>query len=198
MLTTRDKILNACRKLLVKDRISYPKITVADICAIAGIGRKTFYRYYPGKDEAYHHLIERDVQGFGEIISNIEALDISPVEKIMLLNKQFIKTYTEDFTADFIDQMSNYCTPELLAFKAKSEAEVLFKFRKVIQDGINDGSLRPDINPDDVIYIINAISYAINYKTSGLGRVDQPALLIEQLYKIILNGIVSQSNSAVQ
>ena len=143
-------------------------------------------------------MIERDVQGFGEIISGIEALDISPVEKIMLLSKQFIKTYTEDFTADFIDQMSNYCTPELLAFKAKSEAAVLFKFRKVIQDGINDGSLRPDVNPDDVIYIINAISYAINYKTSGLGRVDQPALLIEQLYKIILNGIVSQSNSAVQ
>ena len=193
MLTTKDKILNACRKLLVKDRINYLKITVADICDVAGIGRKTFYRYYSSKDRAYQHLIERDVQGFGEIIDGIEALEISPVEKINMLNRQFIKTYTEDFTADFIDQMCNYCTPELLAFKAGKEAEVLLKFRKVIQEGIDDGSFRKDINPDFVVYIINAISYAINNRPSSNDKIIQPALLIEQLYDIILHGIMNKT-----
>jgi AcrR family transcriptional regulator len=190
-ITSRDRILNACRKLFVKDKISYPKISITDICETAKVGRKTFYRYFASKEDAYYQLIENDVRGFEKIVDEIIALEVSPIEKIKLLNRQFLKTYSEDFTTDFIEEFRYHCSPEIWEFNAKKEAEVISKFRTVIQEGIDDGSLRNDINPDIVLYVINATAYSLSNKSFSSEQAYSSSETMDQVYKIILNGIIN-------
>jgi AcrR family transcriptional regulator len=190
-LTAKEKILNACRKLFVKDRVNYQKISISDICEVAGVGRKTFYRYFNNKDEATFKLIENDVHGFELIVNGIISQDKSPVEKIGLLFDQFLLTYSEDFTADFIDAMRNVFAPEAWEYNSRKIAEVLKKFRQVIQDGIDNGSIRSDVKPELVLYMINSASYAMRNKTIDIDDSLKPDTIMADVRDIILNGIIN-------
>lgn len=42
----------------------YEEITVSDLCAEIGVPRKSFYRYFSGKEGALHALIDHTIQEF--------------------------------------------------------------------------------------------------------------------------------------
>lgn len=42
----------------------YDEITVSELCAEMGVPRKTFYRYFSGKEGALHALIDHTIQDF--------------------------------------------------------------------------------------------------------------------------------------
>jgi AcrR family transcriptional regulator len=192
-LSARTRILNACRKLFVKEKISYPRISISDICENANVGRKTFYRYFKNKDDAIFQLIENDVNGFGVIVDEIISLNVTPLEKIDLLNKQILKSFTEDFTAEVIEEFRNHFAPEVWEFNAKKEAEVLRKFCTVIQEGIDNGSIRGDINPDIVLFMISAAAYSLNNKVLSPGNSLPPSEVMDQSIKIIFDGIIKKN-----
>lgn len=49
-------------------RQRYAKISISGLCAQAGIPRKTFYRYFPTKDDALLGLIDHKLEGCNEAV----------------------------------------------------------------------------------------------------------------------------------
>ena len=47
--------------MLLKD---YEEISISDLCDTMGVPRKSFYRYFSGKDGALHALIDHTLMGF--------------------------------------------------------------------------------------------------------------------------------------
>jgi AcrR family transcriptional regulator len=56
----RDRILDATERLL--GRLGYRKTTMDDIAAEAGVGRRTIYLHFPGKEEVALATIDRIVE----------------------------------------------------------------------------------------------------------------------------------------
>ena len=48
----------------IMGRKAYDEISVSDLCAEMGVPRKTFYRYFSGKDGALHALIDHVLMDF--------------------------------------------------------------------------------------------------------------------------------------
>ena len=51
----RRTILAAAEKLLLSDR--FDRVTVDDVCAGAGVGKGTIYRYFHDKEDLYAHVV---------------------------------------------------------------------------------------------------------------------------------------------
>ncbi len=60
----RDRILDATERLL--GRLGYRKTTMDDIAAEAGVGRRTIYLHFPGKEEVALATIDRIVERLRE------------------------------------------------------------------------------------------------------------------------------------
>lgn len=50
--------------LMAMTKRCYDEITVSDLCAEIGVPRKSFYRYFSGKEGALHALIDHTIQTF--------------------------------------------------------------------------------------------------------------------------------------
>lgn len=50
--------------LAVMGKTRYEDISISDLCEQIGVPRKTFYRYFSGKDGALHALIDHTLMSF--------------------------------------------------------------------------------------------------------------------------------------
>lgn len=64
---TKTMLKNACAELIEKKELS--KITVNELCSMAGVNRSTFYRYYP---DIYALWAELEEDCFADLINRID------------------------------------------------------------------------------------------------------------------------------
>jgi len=74
----RDLILDAAERLLA--RFGYAKTTMEDIAQEAGIGRRTIYLHFPGKEEVALSSIDRIVERLLERLGDIARDNNAPPE----------------------------------------------------------------------------------------------------------------------
>lgn len=156
------RILDAAAKLF--DEHGIDRVTMANITSASGIRASTIYQYFSHKDEIVwailRELFSQDVErankrvesattGLGKIMGLLEfmadELATNPAKVRFLA--QFDALYARDWPAE-----------RLLTLEAQINPKGFRYFRKLIRDGMADGSLRPDLDPDLTMQaVMNAV-----------------------------------------
>jgi len=148
------QIVNTAKELFYKFGIK--RVSVEEICQTAQVSKMTFYKFFPNKIELskyiFTELIEENETKYDEIM----ASDLSFAEK----TDQVIK-----LKLDNVESMSNDLIKEILV--ADPDINNLFHqkrqviYEKVIKQYIEaqkNGDIRPDIKPEFILYLLNALT----------------------------------------
>lgn len=192
----RQRILDAARRLF--DERGIDRTTTAEIVSASGVRASTLYEYFSNKDDIVWAMLsdllregaeqaERSVAGAKDGLSRIAALlehfaeELSTHPEKVRFMAQFDAMYARDWPVE-----------RLLTLERQIYDQSLDVFRTLIQDGIADGSLRSDLDPDLSLHaVVNAV-IAAQRRLASLGtkvelEYGQP---IQQLFRETIRIIV--------
>jgi AcrR family transcriptional regulator len=159
----KNEIISIAKKMFIEK--GYNKSTMSDIAKEAKISRKTLYRYYNSKEEialeieisAFKVYIEyqKDVlknlkgNGFNKLSTYLKNMDniIDDFKELIVFTGFFDNYFIDDYpetnaTKEFIELIETSNKP----------------INELIEEGMEDGSIRNDINS---LYVANTISNSI-------------------------------------
>jgi AcrR family transcriptional regulator len=204
----RRRILEAAQKLF--DERGIDRTTMAEIISAAGIRTSTLYQYFANKDEIVWAILGELMAGFAA--RSKEALDAATtgLERIAALLENMAGELTDDpakvrFMAQF-DAMyaREWPVERLLTLEARMSPRGFPYFGTLIREGIADGSLRPDLDPDLTLHaVMNAVIGAQRRLASLGNRVEleygQPInRLFRETIRVILLGLRATEEPAVR
>jgi AcrR family transcriptional regulator len=161
----RRRILDAAWKLF--DDRGIDRVTMAEITSASGVQPSTMYQYFSNKDdivwatlsELMEEVIARTRQKLEDApnaLARITALlDFMADE---LANNQVKVRFMAQFDAMYA---RNWPVERLLTLESQLNPEGFQAFAQLIREGMADGSLRSDLDPDLTMHaVINAVTGA--------------------------------------
>jgi AcrR family transcriptional regulator len=196
----RRRIMDAAQKLFDVEGID--RVTMANIVSAAGVRASTLYEYFSNKDEIVWALVEEVMsQSSISIRESIEGVTGSALAKITALLEAFGDELVNcparvRFMAQF-DAMyaRDWSVERLLALEDRIFPGRFEEFAVWIREGIADGSLRFDLEPDLTMHSIVNAAIGAQRRLASLGsRVEkeygQPIeLLFRETVRILLLGL---------
>jgi AcrR family transcriptional regulator len=196
----RRRILAAAQELF--DLRGIDRVTMAEIVSAAGIRASTLYEYFSNKDEIVWTLVEElMVQASASVQALTEAVTGPALAKIAALLQAFGDELAEHpervrFMAQF-DAMyaRDWSAERLLSLEDRIFPGRYEMFSALIREGIADGSLRSDLDPDLAMHsVVNAVIGAQRRLASLGNRVEQEYgqpidLMFRETVRIVLLGL---------
>jgi AcrR family transcriptional regulator len=158
---TRTAILNATEQLLAD--YGYKKMTMEDVAAQAGLGRRTIYLHFPGKKQLALAVIDRIIDHLLAELGMIAASEMAPAERLhqMLIRRILFLFDRERDIRHTLDDVYKALLPKYKTYREKyirREAEL---FAQVLREGAHRGQL--DVR--DPFEVGNALVMATNSLT---------------------------------
>jgi AcrR family transcriptional regulator len=148
----RDKLLAAATEAFATEG---EHVALDTIAARAGVGIGTLYRHFPNRDALVVAAYQREVDAL--CAAAAELLAVLPAD-------QALRAWAERF-ADYIatkramgDALRSAASTDSPMF-AETRQRIVSALRLLLNAGAASGSLRSDVDPKDVIRIINGIWY---------------------------------------
>ncbi|GGG87578.1 TetR/AcrR family transcriptional regulator [Edaphobacter dinghuensis] len=196
----RRRIMTAAQKLFDVDGID--RVTMANIISATGIRASTLYEYFSSKDEIVWALVEElMVQSSASIRTSIDDATGSALVKITALLQALGDELVQHsarvrFMAQFDARYAfDWSVERLVALEEQIFPGRFEELSALIRDGIADGSLRSDLDPELTLHaIVNAVIGAQRRLASLGSRVEkeygQPIeLLFRETVRILLLGL---------
>jgi AcrR family transcriptional regulator len=202
----RRRILDAARKLF--DERGIDRITMAEITLASGLQPSTMYQYFSSKDDIVWAILsdflaegtahaKRSVEGTQTGLSKITAMlefmadELSTNRARVRFMAQFDAMYARGWPAERLITLEEQINPGGFRY-----------FKKLVREGIADGSLRPDLDPSLTMHaVINAVVGAQRRLASLGNKVEleygQPIdRLFRETIRIILLGLRAADSPA--
>jgi AcrR family transcriptional regulator len=196
----RRRILAAAQELF--DQRGIDRVTMAEIVSAAGIRASTLYEYFSNKDEIVWALVEEIMtQASASIREFTEAVTGRALARITALLEAFgIELVDHPERVRFMAQFDamyarDWSVERLLAVEDRIFPGRFEGLADLIREGIADGSLRSDLDPDLTMHsVVNAVIGAQRRLASIGDRVEkefgQPIdLMFRESVRIILLGL---------
>lgn len=195
----RRRILDAAERLF--DEHGIDRVTMVEITSASGLRASTMYQYFSSKDDIVWAILgavlaDLAAQTKEAIETARTALDkITAMLEIMagrLANEQAKVRFLAQFDALYA---RDWPAERLLTLEAQINPLGFRYFGTLIREGIADGSLRPDLDPDLTLHaVINAVIGAQRRLASLGNRVEleygQPIdRLFRETIRVILLGL---------
>ena len=196
----RRRILDAAQGLF--DVRGIDRVTMAEVVTAAGIRASTMYEYFSNKDEIVWTLVEQLMEHSAS--SALDAVDSAAGPALAKISALFHAFEYElehhparvRFMAQFDAMYAREWTVErLLAVEDRIAPDRSEALRSLIREGIADGSLRPELNPELTLHSVLNAAIGAQRRLASLGsRVEeeygQPVhLLFRETIRIILLGL---------
>ena len=195
----RRRILDAAERLF--DERGIDRVTIADIVNAAGIRASTLYEYFVNKDEVVWAILAEVFTDAATRVKQAMDAEQTALAKITALFEFMAAGLANDpskvrFMAEFDAMYSRQWSPErLLSVEAQVSPGGFDYFSTLIRDGIADGSLRSDLDPELTMHaVINAVIGAQRRLASLGSRLEaeygQPVdRLFRETIRILLLGL---------
>ncbi|MFI8529227.1 TetR family transcriptional regulator [Streptomyces aquilus] len=141
----RDALVAAAFQLFLER--GYEQTTVDDIVALAGVGRRSFFRYFPSKEDVVFPDHERCLADVTEFLAAGDDAD-DPVLRVCEAVRLVLRMYTENPTFSVQRYRLTKKVPGLRAY----ELSVVWRYERAFAEylrrrlaGRRDGSLRADV-----------------------------------------------------
>ncbi|MFF8942023.1 TetR family transcriptional regulator [Streptomyces sp. NPDC014864] len=186
----RDALVAAAFRLFLER--GYEQTTIDDIVALAGVGRRSFFRYFPSKEDVVFPDHERCLADMTAFLAAGGDED-EPVQRVCDAARLVLRMYAENPTFSVQRYRLTKQVPGLRAY----ELSVVWRYERALADylrtrfaGRRDGTLRADVVAAAVVAAHNnalrswlrsdgqgdageAVDHALGYVQSAFG--DAPA-----------------------
>ncbi|MDQ1050643.1 TetR family transcriptional regulator [Streptomyces sp. V4I2] len=186
----RDALVAAAFQLFLER--GYEQTTVDDIVALAGVGRRSFFRYFPSKEDVVFPDHERCLADMTEFLAAGDDGD-EPVGRVCDAARLVLRMYAENPTFSVQRYRLTKKVPGLRAY----ELSVVWRYERALAEylrgrfaGRRDGTLRADVIAAAVVAAHNnalrswlrsdgqgdadtTVDHALGYVRSAFG--DPPA-----------------------
>jgi TetR/AcrR family transcriptional regulator len=181
---TRDGILEAARRRFL--RFGARKTTMDEVAREAGCSRTTLYAHFRNKQDVYARLLEQDAEAFIQEASGVLGTAASAGRKIRSIVEITRRTYAGNHVMRLAlagdAEMS--LEPVAHAFTREQEQRIVDLLRQVLDEGVDEGSLRP-IDTERVAYLMFHLGrFLVERETSGVGDYpfDEIVPLMDELF----------------
>ncbi len=189
----REEILNAAQKTFFEKGLQ--AATMDEIAEAAELSKGTLYLYYGSKEDLYLAVMMRGFDILYDMLVESIARNSTTVEKIWEFGKtylQFSKSHTNFFRMFHFFQnpsLHRQVSDEMMT-QCNTRTQRLWQVvTEVFRKGINDGVLRPDLNPMECAVILWSSSDAI------LTRMDYEHERWRQQLDVDLTRVFFKSNA---
>ena len=149
----RNSIVDAAETVFFS--VGYDKATMDDVAAKAELSKGTLYLYFSNKEDLYHAIILRAFGVLEEAFSQTVQSDLNGIDKIKGFGEAYVSFCTEQpdyFKAliyhEHTSNLKSTVDKSPNAAKAlEAGGRILGHCVSAIREGIEDGSIRPDVDP---------------------------------------------------
>jgi AcrR family transcriptional regulator len=141
----RDALVAAAVQLFLER--GYDRTTIDDIVALAGVGRRSFFRYFPSKEDVVFPDHERSLAEMTEFLHSGTDED-DPVDRVCDAARLVLRMYAENPTFSVQRYLLTRKVPGLRTY----ELSVVWRYERTLADylreryaGRTDGTLRADV-----------------------------------------------------
>jgi AcrR family transcriptional regulator len=167
----RELILSAAEELFLEKGADVP---LEEVAKRAGVGIATLYRRFPTREALLAATSNERFLSLAET-SRARDADLTPGEAVRAyLEELAMNTSTYQSLAASIGTVIRSGTPGCHAITAEGH--------RLLQRGQEAGAIRPDVTYEDFIYVVTAISIALEKDGSSKSRIGH-------LVDLFLNGI---------
>lgn len=171
----------------------FTQTSIQDIVEALGVTKGTFYYYFTSKEEL---LMEIHLRYINEVLEKQKAIMENPAfdskTKIKEVMTMLIKLIDkEGANAKIFFREINNLNEKHLEFILKKRKEFYLNLQKIVEEGIENGELRPDLRPDIVTFgILGVCNWSYNWFNPKGELTDVEVAHI--FADMILNGIQLQ------
>lgn len=161
----QNDIIDAARKLLI-DR-DFDEISMDEIAREVGLGKSTLYLYFKNKESLYFAIVLRGIRIWDKMIKEGVKKGNTGLEKFIAYgnaNKEFSTKYPDYFRLLYSPTSikKQFDMDKMNSSEEFKEVKGLFKeIMSVgidsIQKGIDDGEIRPDVDPVEAAILLSVI-----------------------------------------
>lgn len=185
----KEKIISFCQDQFTRD--GFAGTSVDEISSGLAISKKTFYKYFSSKEDVVQQVLDRFM---GTIRAN--------VERILLNDKSAVEKYSEVITmigtnasrlipafGRDLQRRMPHLWNQIEEFRRQRISDV---FTRLNHQGIQEGTMRPDMNPR--VFLMSVLA--------SIDRIMQPEVLanesfsfggaIEEILGIFFKGAMTQ------
>lgn len=201
----QEDIIHAAEKVFFEK--GYEQSTMDEVAKAAEYSKRTLYSYFQSKEQLLHAIIFRAFRTLNEMINRVlgDQTTLKGLSKLKLLGKKYIQ---------FMSLYPNYFKTIIYYNSSKSELPANDEFRKasdregeitlsylvnVIQEGIDDKSIRNDVNIRKTAFVLYAniigISNLILNKEGYLMEQQLSATeLIPEMFNFIVRSLKNEES----
>lgn len=164
----RKYIINIAQNLFMdKD---YDAVLMNDIANEVGVNKATLYNYFKNKEALYFAVVLRGVQILDEMVKKEVKKGNTGFEKLLLFgdaNCEFTHKYPDYLGLLYSPQANKLDINNVNGSEEYKEVkellkELLFIMRDSIQFGVDDGTIRQDVDPVEAAILISLISQSMS------------------------------------
>jgi TetR/AcrR family transcriptional regulator len=147
----RQEIIEAAEKVFFSK--GFTNTTMDDVASEAELSKGTLYLYFKSKEELYRVFVLRGITKLHELFVEYSSKQPNGILKVKAIGEAYIKFYFEypdyykaimyDETKTISDIVNNTEDEEIMKIKMDSNQILI----NTIKEGIEDGSIRNDLDP---------------------------------------------------
>lgn len=183
----REQMLSHARRLFAAKGLAATKIT--DIAVQAGMSQGLLYHYYRSKEDIYTEIIRDAFEKMTAAARGLEALPVSPREKIRLAIVQLLQSIatSADFAATvlLIAQAGiSDATPAEAQAIIRTESDIPYAVvARIMADGQGDGSIKPhDAEELSLVFWTMIKGLAMHRAVNGAGFTAPDARILMNIF----------------
>ncbi len=181
----REQILSAALKVFARRGFAATKIS--DIVAQGGMSHGLVYHYFKSKEEIFYELLHRALTTSGESLLTVEALPISPLQKVYETAKYILTGIDqwEDTSYYFLIVIHAAMMDARNNEKVYTDSEVAVEsLIRILKQGQELGEIREGDTREMAILFFAAIQGVSFYKLSMKNfKLPDPNLLVAMVKK---------------
>lgn len=151
----RNDILNAAERIFFSK--GFEDSTMDDVAEEAELSKGTLYLYFKSKEELFHEIAKRGGSILEEYFSNAVKNKENGLLKVKAIGEAYVKFYTEHYEyhrALLYGNMKKGPNSEPRTEIGEQKMNSNEIFVGAIVDGINDGSLRSNLDPSATAFLL--------------------------------------------
>lgn len=185
----QDLILITAKKLFWKH--GFRRVSIKEICEMAGVSKMTFYKFYPNKIELaksiYKTLANESIEKFHTIIHDVTPVE-DKIKRMLLLKLEGSQDISQEFLQDFYSENDLGLHDFVKTITQEGWKSIMEDFTYA-QD---HGWFRKDLNPSLFLIITQKISDLVN-DPQLTQLYENPQELIMAITEFFIYGLVPRN-----
>lgn len=161
----RNEILNAAEKVFFSKGFNHA--TMDEVAETAELSKGTLYLYFKNKEDLYFAITQRSMTILRTMFQDAVKQHEKGIEKVRAIGRAYHK-FSKDYK-NYFDMMMHFeavrsslnldtCVFDEIHLKGQSVMQVLVE---AIQTGIDDGTIRSNLDPLKTAFLLNGVSSGI-------------------------------------